>query len=251
MKTIVDGLAVEYDDCGSGPAIVMLHGWKDNLRTFDGVTGLLSDSFRVIRVDLPGFGRSDAPPADWALDDYIEFVKDFLAKLNAGPNVFLIGHSFGGRIIIKGVATQILDARKIILISSAGVARRKTLKRFILAALAKIGRIIASIPPISLWKQKLRRKLYEALGSDYFRAGELGGTFVNIIAEDLSAVAGNIKVPAQIIWGAEDDTTPIEEGKRLNRLIHGSEFRVIDGAGHFVHKERPEEVAKLIRGFLT
>lgn len=248
MQIIIKNLAVEYDDRGSGKIIVMLHGWKDNLYTFDKIVRSLSDEFRIIRIDMPGFGGSEAPPNSWHLDDYVRFVNGFFIKLDIKPDI-LIGHSFGGRITIKGVATGTLSAKKIVLISSAGVARRKTFKNFTLAVLAKVGRVITAIPPFSIWKQKIRRKLYEAIGSDYFRAGELSGTFVNVVNEDLGLLSEQIKIPALIVWGAEDDTTPISQGVRLNKLIPGSKLEVINGAGHFVHKEKPEEVAELIREF--
>ena len=248
MKCIVSGLAVEYEDRGSGDSIVMLHGWKDDLRTFDAIAPSLSGRFRIIRVDLPGFGGSEAPKGDWMLDDYVGFVKDFLIKLNIKPDI-LVGHSFGGRVTIKGIATNKFSAKKIVLISSAGIAHRKTLKNLILAILAKIGRVVTAIPLISFWKQNIRRRLYKHIGSDYFRAGALSGTFRNIIKEDLSENARNIGVPTLIIWGSEDDTTPISEGKRLNKLIYGSKLEVIGGAGHFVHQERPEEVVNLISKF--
>ena len=250
MKCIVSGLAVEYEDIGAGKTIVMLHGWKDDLHTFDTITSSLSGRFRIIRVDLPGFGGSEAPKGDWMLDDYVGFVKDFFIKLNTRPDI-LVGHSFGGRITIKGIATNKLIAKKVVLISSAGVARRKTLKNSILTILAKIGRVATAIPPISFWKQKIRRKLYESIGSDYFQAGDLRGTFRNIIKEDLSETAKSISIPTLIIWGSEDDTTPISEGERLSQIIFGSKLKVIDGAGHFVHRERPEEVSEIIRGFST
>ncbi|HXK38929.1 MAG TPA: alpha/beta hydrolase, partial [Candidatus Paceibacterota bacterium] len=161
----------------------------------------------------------------------------------------LAGHSFGGRIAIKGITAKVLDVKKLVLISSAGVARRKAIKNLMLAVFAKIGRVVTAIPPISIWKQEIRRRLYENIGSDYFRAGALSGTFRNIIKEDLSEIAKNISVPTLIIWGSEDDTTPISEGKRLNKLISGSKLEVISGAGHFVHQERPEEVVNLISKF--
>ena len=249
MKCIVNNLAVEYDDHGSGDAILMLHGWKDSLRSFDGIAPALSESFRVIRIDLPGFGGSDAPPKDWTLDDYVAFVKDFLIKLNIKPSVY-VGHSFGGRIIIRGIATGVLGAQKLVLISSAGVARRKTFKNYIFAIVAKIGRAAAAVPPISFWKQKIRRKLYESIGSDYFRAGALRGTFLNIINMDLAEDAKKISLPTLIIWGNMDNTTPFIEGEKLHSLIRNSTLRVIPEAGHFIHQEVSPEVSGIIRAFI-
>ena len=59
MKIIVKNLAIEYRDEGTGPVALFLHGWKDNLHTFDPLMPFLSDKLRIIRLDLPGFGESE------------------------------------------------------------------------------------------------------------------------------------------------------------------------------------------------
>ena len=92
--------------------------------------------------------------------------------------------------------------------------------------------------------------MYGLIDSDYLSAGALKETFLKIIAENLSSSAENIAAPALLIWGANDAETPLADGKRLSRLIHGSELKTINGAGHFVHREKPKEVAELIRKFL-
>lgn len=246
MKCIVNGLAVEYEEQGSGAATLMLHGWGDTLHTFDALAGMLPG--RVVRADLPGFGASDAPKSSWTLDDYVHFVKAFIQKLEIKPDI-LIGHSLGGRILIKGLSTGTLGARKAVLIASAGVAQRNTFRNASLGFLAKIGRAVTAVPPLTLLRDGLRRYLYQRIGSDYFSAGPLRATFVNIIKEDLSSVAKTVPVPTLIVWGANDATTPLSEGKKLHVLIHASVFRVIPGAGHFVHQEKPREVSGIIREF--
>lgn len=248
MKAIIDDLAVEYKDEGDGPVLLLLHGWKDDMRTFNPLVGPLS-GFRIVRVDLPGFGGSEAPKDAWHLEDYVRFVNAFLQKFGLHPDT-LVGHSMGGRVIIKGVSEGKLTARKIVLISSAGIAKRRTVRNSVLTILAKIGKAITFIPPFSFWRQTLRRKLYESIGSDYFGAGSLKGTFLNIIAEDLTEAAPKIKIPTLLIWGRNDNYTPLSDGERLSQLIPNMKFTVIDGAGHFVHQEQPKEVARLIRTFI-
>lgn len=248
MKVIVQEIAVEYTDEGKGPIALFLHGWKDNIHTFDSITSLLSSSLRVIRIDLPGFGESETPATKWALVDYVRFVRAFIDKLNIKPDV-LVGHSLGGRIVIKGVASKGLEAKKIVLISSAGVAQRKTLRNFFFIIVAKVGRVLTSVPPFSFLRQWLRRSLYESIGSDYLGAGALRDTFLNIIKENLTSVAKTITLPTLIIWGSDDTETPVIDGRRLQSFIRGSSLHILPGAGHFVHKERPKEVAELIREF--
>ncbi len=248
MKTIVQNLAVEYDDQGSGPVVLMLHGWKDSLHTFDELIPYLA-KYRIVQLDLPGFGGSEMPKNTWDISAYVDFVRSFIDKLDLHVDA-IVGHSFGGRIAIKGVGTGILKPKRIVLIAAAGLAKRRTFRNKILGAVAKIGRFLTIIPPFSLRRNQLRQVLYESIGSDYFTAGALKETFVSVVGEDLSEFASKIAVPTLIVWGKNDTTTPIEQGERIHTLIHHSTLRVIDEAGHFVHRERPEEVSRLMREFL-
>ncbi len=248
MKVIVENIAVEYVETGAGPVILMLHGWKDSLNTYDAVAPLLP-SYRIVRLDMPGFGASDSPKKAWGVGEYVDFVKKFTEKLAISPDV-IIGHSFGGRVAIKGVGSGVLQPKKLVLIAAAGLAQRPTLSNHVLAGIAKIGRLATSIPPLTLWQNALRRKLYGALGSDYFNAGSLKETFKKVVSEDLSEFAAKITIPTLLIWGRNDASTPLSQGERIHELIERSQLDIVMNAGHFVHKEKPAEVAALIQSFL-
>lgn len=248
MKVIIQNLATEFDDKGSGPVLLFLHGWKDDLHTFDSLIPLLV-SYRIIRLDLPGFGQTEIPKEPWTLDHYINFVSDFIQKLNIIPNVIL-GHSFGGRIAIKGLSTQKLHAQKCILIAAAGIAKKRTTRNTLLTLVAKTGRVITSIPPFSFWQHALRKQLYKSIGSDYFGAGALKNTFLNIVKEDVSEHAHQLSLPVLLIWGVDDLQTPLSDGKRLSSMIKNSQLVVLDHAGHFVHREKPQDVAQFIQNFI-
>ncbi len=246
MKAIVQGLAVEYHDEGEGEILLFLHGWKDDLRTFDGLVPLLP-SHRIIRVDLPGFGGSERPKEVWDMNDYARFVGDLIEKLGIRVDV-AVGHSFGGRVIIKGA--ERIGARKIVLIGSAGVAKGRTLRNRLIKALTKVVGLVSYLPPLIFFRERMRRKLYSSIGSDYLDAGPLKGTFVKVVSEDLVETARSIRVPTLLIWGSEDRETPSSDGQRLNDAIVNSRFEVIAGAGHFVHRDDPGKVAELIRQFI-
>ena len=241
-------MAIEYRDEGTGPVMLFLHGWQDGLHTFDSLASLLSADYRIIRVDLPGFGESEMPKTAWHLDNYVGFVKDFIDKLGIKVDI-LAGHSLGGRIVIKGIAAKIFDAPKIVLIASAGIAERNTARNVFFGVLAKTGRLATAIPPLAFLRAPLRKYLYQSLGSDYLSAGPLRETFLNIINEDLSASAAAITKPSLLIWGSKDTETPLRDGQRLVTLIPGATLEVIPGAGHFVHREKPQEIVQLIRKF--
>lgn len=249
MKIIVQNLAAEYQDDGVGNIILFLHGWQDNLHTFDALASFLSSTHRIIRLDLPGFGQTEAPKETWDLDDYVKFVNHFIQKLNINVDA-IVGHSFGGRIVIKGEATKKFRLRNIILICSAGVAAKHTFRNTALKIIAKAVGVITYTPPFIFWREALRKKMYESIGSDYLNAGILKKTFLKIISEDLSSSAEKITTPTLLIWGSNDIQTPLSEGKKLSYLIHDSKLEIVQGAGHFVHKEQPRIVATLIQEFL-
>ena len=248
MKTIVNNLATEYLDEGNGPTILMLHGWADNLHTFDALVRELLE-YRIVRLDMPGFGASERPKETWGVVEYARFVQSFIKKLQIEPQV-LVGHSFGGRVIIKGVGTGIFTPEKIILIASAGIARKRTIKSLLLRTAAKIGKALTHIPPLSLYRQQIRKKLHASIGSDYFASGSMKDIFLKVICEDLLPYARKILIPTLLIWGSNDESTPLSDGETIRDAIRGAELEVIPGATHFVHQERPQEVANLIKGFI-
>jgi pimeloyl-ACP methyl ester carboxylesterase len=250
MQVIVNNLAVEYKDEGAGKTLLFLHGWQDNLESFNLISDPLCKEYRVVRLDLPGFGKTESPKEPWDLETYTKFVNDFIAKTKIDVYA-MAGHSFGGRITIKGTSTGIFHPSKIILIGSAGIARRKTFKNYFYKILAKFGNFITYIPPLIFWREQLRKEMYRRIaGPDYQHAGSLRKTFVKIINEDLSSDAKKITLPALLIWGANDTETPLSDGKRLAEYISGSELKVFNDCGHFVHREKPKEIATLIENFL-
>jgi pimeloyl-ACP methyl ester carboxylesterase len=226
----------------------MLHGWQDSLRTFDPLVPDLARHFRVLRLDLPGFGKSQVPPAAWVLSDYVDTVKAFLSKLSVQADV-LVGHSLGGRVLIKGIASGGLESRRLVLLASAGIGKSNSLRNRAFKVVAKTGKFLTAMPPLSFARKPLRQRLYSAAHSDYLSAGELKATFVNIVNEDLRTAAGAVKLPTLLIWGDRDTETLLLDGRLLNRLIKGSKLEIIHGAGHFLQHEEPGEVAKLIKKF--
>lgn len=248
---IVDGVDVRFRDSGVGPVVLLLHGWGDTLATFDELIPELGGK-RFVRLDLPGFGGSEPPKRAWDVAKYAEFVRHFLDKLGVAEPDILLGHSFGGRIAIKGVASDILKPKHLILVASAGVAARGGARRSIFSMLAKMGKILTTFPPLSFFRERLREKLYRLAGStDYLQAGAMKETFLKVISENLETDAGKIKVPTILVWGEHDAETPLEEARTLEKAIANSRLAIVLGAGHFVHREKPKETAERIRAFIT
>jgi pimeloyl-ACP methyl ester carboxylesterase len=252
MKIMVDSQLVECKDEGTGPVIVLLHGWGANLGSFNDLAKELSESARVIRLDFPGFGGSTKPDDKWGVGEYSIFVGAFLKKLNVTSVYALIGHSFGGRVIIKGIATGELSAAKIVLLDTAGVKPSATAKKALLHTIAKLGKGMTSVPGLRKLQPLLRAKLYKAAGStDYLDAQAMQKIFLNTINEDLLPYVPRIAQPTLLIWGEGDLETPVGDAyKILNELPNGK-LTVVPGAGHFVYLDEPMLVTKELREFLS
>lgn len=250
MKLIVDNIATEYTKDGSGKIVLMLHGWCDNLHTFDKITETLKNDFTVVRLDLPGFGQTEKPPKTWNISDYSNFVKSFIDKLKINPD-FLLGHSFGGRIAIKGASEKIFKPKKIILIGSAGISKRLTIRNILITIVTKIFGAITLLPPLFFYRNKIRKKLYQTIGSNYLDSSLLKETYIKVISEDLKSNAKRIDIPTKLIWGENDTETPLKDAYSFESIINKSSLRVIDNAGHMVHKEKPETVVSTINDFLN
>ena len=100
MEIYIDGLKINYINKGTGKNILLLHGWGVCMDLYKNLINQLAKSNNVYALDLPGFGKSDEPNEIWNVDKYVDFVQKFIKKLNL-KEINLIGHSFGGRIIIK------------------------------------------------------------------------------------------------------------------------------------------------------
>jgi pimeloyl-ACP methyl ester carboxylesterase len=228
----------------------MLHGWQDTRHTFDAITPSVAQIARVIRVDMPGFGGSERPHEAWNVHSYVDFIAHFMQKIQVDPDV-IVGHSFGGRVILKGVGEGFLHPRKVVLIASAGNAQRTTARNSLFWFLAKAGKIVTSVWPFSSVRDALRKKLYRAARSDYLAAGALTETFVKVISEDLTDDAAKVSVPALLIWGEDDDITPIADGYRMERVLPHAEMKAIPHAGHFVHRDASDVVAHTLCAYIV
>lgn len=250
MKVVINDQLIEYSIVGSGPNVFMLHGWGQDMQCFNDICTSLSKKYTVIRFDFPGFGGSSIPKIDWSIDDYANITKSFLEKIKVDKLYAVIGHSFGGRVIFKGF--DILKPQKVILIGSAGIKPKPSNQKILLKMIAKTGKIFTNLPLINKHQSKIKQKFYKKIGSsDYINSNQLKGTFLNVINKDLTEYISKIDVPTLLIWGDNDNETPVNDAIKMNEMIKNSQLITYPGAGHFVFQERSVQVIKNIEDFLN
>ena len=117
MLLRINGLETYFTMEGRGDAVILLHGWGTSSQSLAPLCGALADSFRVLAVDLPGFGWSMAPPTAWGTAEYAGHVERLMRETGIQGAAFL-GHSFGGRVAIRLAAT---DRRHVLTLASSGI----------------------------------------------------------------------------------------------------------------------------------
>ena len=123
MNITVDGININYKISGNGERYaVVLQGWGTDMGIYDSIASAIGASYRVLQFDLPGFGSSSEPPEAWNVDRFADFFLLLMNELGI-DSASLIGHSYGGRIIIKLASRESIPftIEKIVLIDSAGV----------------------------------------------------------------------------------------------------------------------------------
>lgn len=257
MNLTLDGLNINYDyrgeQNGGDTLVVLLHGWGSNIKLFDNLLNVVSQKYPVVALDMPGFGQSQEMNEPWDVGMYTDFVVKFIDGFGF-KKIILLGHSFGGRVIIKMLTQREIpfEVPKIIMVDSAGIKPKKTLKQKIRQRVYKIGKwfynlsLVKKISPDGL--NKWRKKFGSA---DYNDASEImKTTLVKVVNEDLTDYISQIKAEALLVWGENDTATPLSDGQLMEKLIKGSGLVTLKNAGHYSFLEQQFTFNKVIKSFL-
>ena len=235
-------------------AILFLHGWGADLNCFIPSIELVKRKYRVIAIDLPGFGLSEEPKNSLCLDDYCDIIIKFLNKLNI-KKIILVGHSYGGRIIIKLNNKSDLPfvIEKNILIDAAGIKHELSFKNKMKVRLFKTLKFFSKLVPDKKLSDELESKLKKKFGSsDYSSASPImRDTMVRSINENLKPLIKNIKIETLLIWGDLDTATPISDAKYMEENIENSGLVVLKNCGHFSFLEDQVTYLRVLQSYLN
>ncbi len=251
MNVTLRGMKLNYVDLGSGEPILVLHGWGSNLEVHRAMLEQLARGYRVLALDLPGFGESDEPPCAYGVDDFADVVLEFLQPFGFS-SLTLIGHSFGGRIIIK-LANRTLPfaVRRIVLIDSAGIRPQPTKKGGARRRRYRFLRAIAGFAPVRRLFPGALEALRKRFGSaDYAAASpRMRECLVKTVNEDLTPLLPGVRSETLLIWGENDTATPLSDGQTMEKAMPNAGLAVIPNAGHFCFLEQPVIFSRIIASF--
>lgn len=255
MKINVNGYEIAYQITGQGEdTVVILQGWGTEFATYNSVAACISDRYRVVQFDFPGFGASDEPREPWAVEDYANFFLDLMAALGI-QKATLLGHSYGGRVIIRLAARESLPftIERIVLVDSAGILPKKTWKQKMKIRRYKLLKKIVNLKLVYAICPRLIDEWRNSQGSaDYRNASPMmRQCLVKAVNEDLTELLPKIQQDTLLIWGDLDTATPIADAKLMEEKIPGAGLAVIPGTGHFSFLENPALFRSIMQAYFA
>jgi pimeloyl-ACP methyl ester carboxylesterase len=264
-NVLVDDLRVRYLDYGSGPVLALLHGmaaswqwWLENIPT-------LAQHHRIIAVDLPGCGNSEALPAPAEMSDYARVVLGLLSRLGI-ESATVAGHSMGGLVALQIAAADPQRVRELILVDAGGVPMTARRLATLLVLLRMSGAVLRrpSVRRAMVGKSWVRRVAFAtgfrnptaALSPEL--AAEIvpvfgGPGFIDSVSASGRAVRAtvpeSIACPVLLIWGEHDIMAPLRCAQDMQNVLPDSELVMIGGAGHTPMIEFPDQFNAAVLAF--
>ena len=256
MNINIDNLNIYYEEFGEDnknmPVVLLLHGWGADHKYFLPIINVIKEKYKVYALDLPGHGESSSLTRSFNVDDYKNVIIKFINEMNI-KNIILIGHSYGGRIIIKINSEENIyfNIDKNILIDAAGVKKNQSLKTKIKIYTYKLSKNLLNIIPNKNKKEELLDKLKTKFGStDYNNATPImRETLVKSVNEDLTMYLKNMR-ETLLIWGEKDMDTPMSDAKIMEKEIKNAGLVVLKGCGHFSFIEDRYTFERVIKSYL-
>jgi len=261
----VDGVRIHYQDKGNGTPLVLIHGYTSSVYSWKDVFEPLSQNFRVIAVDLKGFGFSGKPDGDYSRRAQALLVSHLLEHLHI-EHAWICGNSMGGEVALNLAIVNPGQVSGLVLIDSNGVKVKGSgslAPSYLLVP--GVGRILTALALRSdkLVRQGLEKSFYDDTKvtgdriTAYYRPLQTrGGQLAALRARTqagqfpVEPELGKISVPTLILWGAQDELIPVEAGHKLNSLIRNSKLVIFDNCGHLLQEEMPARAVDEINNFI-
>lgn len=258
MRLKANGVEVYYEQWGDrqNPAVLCLHGWGCSVKHFEPIAKDLSRDYFVTVMDFPAHGQSEKPEETWGVKDFALCVQELMGKLEIIP-CDVIAHSFGGRVALWLAANEPRLIKRLVLTGGAGVKKELTpeqqkraeafqRKKKMLLALKKV-------PGVGGVAEKSLEALRDKYGSADYKALDenMRKTFVQVINEDLRPLLPEIHASTLLIWGENDQDTPLWMGRVMEKEIPDAGLVIFENDDHYAYLRQWPRFVAVVRAFLT
>ncbi len=250
---------------GKGPALFLVHGFASSAYTWSGVIEPLARSFRVILIDMKGFGASDRPEGEYNRTAFAEQIRETMDALGI-RQAHLAGNSMGGKAVLTFALKYPERTLRVALVDAAAYPRDTSEGRPFVLRLLRIPGVARSMGAV-LTEGRVRSYLESAYFSPAAVSQETVETYHrNLTARDAFRapleLAGTqatdypspeeirtLKPKTLVLWGREDRWIPVENAERLHNDIKGSDLFIIPDCGHVPQEEKPVIAAAILDSF--
>ena len=270
---------------GRGSPVLFIHGlgssgymeWRFNLES-------TATRHRVFAPDLPGYGRTEKPRVRYTIAYFARFIAEYMQDRGL-RDAAIVGASLGGRVALEIALEHPELARRLVLVNALGLGRPRpqmAQMAYGLVTVPHVGEAVMRFTRNALrWAppRTIRRVAGRFAGSTTDLEKVMDDTYLENLREmyetpdfhnaylstvrslihprallggqhDVSQRLGELKMPVQLIWGADDPLFPVAHATRAHALISDCKLAVIEGAGHTPQAERPEEFNRVLHAFL-
>jgi pimeloyl-ACP methyl ester carboxylesterase len=261
----VDGLSIHYKDTGprDAPVLLLLHGFGSSLQTWDTWSAELEAHYRVIRLDLPGFGLTGPSPInDYSEQNDVATLTHFVDKL--GLNQFsVIGHSMGGK-MAWGLAASVPNrVNALVLMAPDGFPQAQDIGTKPYAMPSIMGLIQFSLPKYLVRKSiepaffdakalddSLLNRYYDMLRAPGVRGAILERANQTIYTDPVPRLK-KITAPTLLLWGEQDQMIPSRNAQSYAHVLAVSQTQLLPKLGHLLQEEQPDVGVKYVTEFLN
>jgi len=242
----LDGCKLHYEREGRRKkTMILLHGWGQNTFMMDPIAKHFKDHFSVYNIDLPGFGESSEPPMPWGVEEYMLLIRHFIEEKKIENPIF-VAHSFGARISLLYASK--FPVYKMIITGGAGIRPKRGIDYYARVYTYKTLKNITKLPLLRQFSGEVQKHFGS---SDYKEtSGVMRESFVKIVNLDLTEVLSRIKAEILLVWGENDEATPLWMGKKMESLIPNAGLAIFEGEGHYAYWNQMNRFLSVMDVFL-
>lgn len=258
------GVRTVYYERGSGPPLVLVHGMFGDYTDWETVLVPLSQTFRVIAPDLPGFGVSEKPDVSYDAEFFVNWLHAFLDATKIEGAV-LVGNSFGGEISVLYALAHPECVRKMVLASSGGLRFYSEAERAEIQSKFSAANLQLLTPDVhawmfrtifaekgAAWRRYLDKQNAKLQRPDFNQYAEaLHHAIVTAFSLYFENELIDLKMPVLLVWGDRDVVFPVPLAERALRLLPQGELVILEGAGHAPQLENPEGFVSAVERFVS
>lgn len=255
VKKEIRGIQINYEVSGAGAPLLFLHGWGGCINSFLPVIQEMSKYRTVYALDFPGFGQSETPKEPMGVPEYTEVTAAFIREMGI-EGADIINHSFGGRVSILLAAQYPELVGKIIFTDAAGVRPRRTIKYYCKVLFFKLckkaAKNRAATALFRFFGVDVQKRVKNSGSADYraLKSEVMRATFVRVVNQDLTPYLSKIKAPSLLVYGRQDEDTPLKVAKIMEKKIPDAGLVVLENAGHFSYLDQYAQYIKIVKVFL-